>query len=193
MGYTEFTKSKVQPLMRKGMSVVELGSQQDHTMPRKPYMNKWFDIWEASYACIDLNGENDAMKLNLGELQLLDRSYNLVTNIGTFEHVAGPDGKFSWDASYRCWLNMFAAAYLGGVIYSESPQTGSWPGHGVAYLTTEFIYQICENADLEILDIGLHPACHNTKNGWNVWCTLSKTGPKFVSQAVFETFNLRTS
>lgn len=199
MGYTEFTKKQVQraigyTLPKKDQSVVELGAQNDHTQPKPmPYMNRWFKRHGIEiYACIDLNEENEACPLDLGTIIKVDEPFHLVTNIGTFEHVAGPSG-FSWEAAYNCWLNMFNMAMIGGIIYSESPQTGSWPGHGVAYLTTEFIYQLCEHAELEIIDIGLHPACHNTRNGWNVWCILRKTGPQFVSQAVFETFNLRTS
>lgn len=201
MGYTDFTKKQVvkaigYTLPCPRQRVVELGAQNDHTKrPPMPYMNEWFKKnGFDEYECIDLNGENNAKPWNLGiNLGIADRSFDLVTNIGTFEHVSGFDGKFSLEASYNCWLNMFNLLLPHGIIYSESPQTGSWPGHGVAYLTTEFIYQLCEHSDLQLLDIGVHAACHNTRNGWNVWCILRKTGDKFPTLEQFKTFDLRLS
>lgn len=205
MGYTDFTKKQVERAIsytaKPRQSVIELGSQQDHTSSLRPmpYMNDWFlnRMGFDEYRCIDINGENNALNIDLSKP--LDygehSSCDLVTQIGTFEHVSGPDGKFSWEASYWCWHHIYYLANLAtGVIYNESPQTGSWPKHGVAYLTAEFIYQLCEASGLRLIDIGVHPACHNTRNGYNVWAIMQHTGKgSFPDLATFKTFDLRQS
>lgn len=198
MGYTDFTISKIMPLLKATSQVVDLGAQNNYSHNAgfpAPYMSDWYEDRSVLYECIDLNGENNAIVKDLGEPGIMSEfkwPFGLVVDAGTSEHV-GRNGEFSWQAIYNCWRNKFDLCNDHGLIYSENPLTGNWPLHGFNYYTTEFYYQLAEHSGLSIIDIGLHPACHNTRNGWNVWCILRKTGPQFVSQAVFETFNLRTS
>lgn len=196
MGYTDFTRNKISSFVHSFDFVVDLGAQNNYCAGEPvpaPYISEWYEHKkQCCYACIDLNGENSAIQDDLGIYQQYQSKADLIVDAGTSEHV-GHNGEFSWQAIYNCWRNKFDLCKVDGLIYSENPLTGNWPLHGFNYYTTEFYYQLSENSNLAIVDIGLHPACHNTRNGWNVWCILRKTGDHFPEQATFERFNLRTS
>lgn len=194
MGYTQFTKDKLKPYLRRGKMIVDLGSQNDYAdkFPA-PYISDWYKAATMGYWCIDLNGENGARRHDLGELQPgYVSNCDIVVDAGTSEHV-GRNGEFDWTAIYNCWCNKFNLATTDGIIYSENPQTGSWPLHGFNYYTTAFYYQLADHSSLSIIDIGVHAACGNKKDGWNVWCLMAKFGNRFPDLQQFKTFDLRTS
>jgi len=195
MGYTDFTINNVQQLLRGVDMVVDLGAQNNYSYKSPvpaPYMREWYEAKNICYISIDLNGEDGARQDDLGVVQGYKGVADLLIDAGTSEHV-GYNGAFSWEAIYNCWVNKFALMKDGARIYSENPQTASWPLHGFNYYTTEFYYQLAEHADLGIIDIGVHAACHNTRNGWNVWCSMRKYGTAFPDLDTFKTFDLRQS
>jgi len=193
MGYTQYTKHKLDTWISPGKSIIDLGSQNDYSGPvPAPYISEWYAKKRMAYACIDLNGENGALTHDLAIIQDYKPEFDLVVDAGTSEHV-GVNGEFSWEGLYNCWLNKFNLCKQGGYIHSENPQTASWPLHGFNYYTAEFYYQLAAACDMAIMMIELYPAMNNTRNGWNVCCTLWKQGPKFLDLDTFKTFDLRQS
>lgn len=197
MGYTEFTKSKIQSIIDtyNPKNVIDLGSQNDHTSTVRPmpYISGWYKEKGMFYECIDTNGENDSWRLDLSKPfsnqkhwewrgQYVYRGYDLLVDAGTSEHVSGEDGKFSLEAIYNCWrMKHHPLLRNDWIMYNENPKTGNWPLHGVNYYSQEFYTELVKVADYEILDLGEHPAMNNYVDGWNIFCTLKKIGDKFPS------------
>jgi hypothetical protein len=187
-------------------SVIELGAQNNYAQPHlpAPYMKSWYEARGLNYNAIDLSQENGAWPIDLGRaafegLPNLIAFQNvkfyqrdLVTDFGTSEHV-GIDGKFDWEAIYHCWQIKFHLCKIDGVIISENPKTGNWPGHGFQWYTKEFYYRLACYAGLEIILIDQIPAMGNTTDGWNILCVMRKNSNAFPDLETFKTFDLRQS
>lgn len=195
MGYTQFSKQKVQELIDSYnvKSVMDFGSQNDYGQPAlpAPYISEWYKEKDISYQCIDLCGENNSLlidlaypiKENLGE-------FDMVVDCGTIEHVS-IDNNFVWEAIYNAWKTKYDLTKVGGVIYSENPKTGNWPGHGRNYHTMQFYKQMSELIDCELLDLGEHPACGNVTDGWNIFASIQKKSNRFPSLEEFKNLDIR--
>lgn len=215
MGYTLFTKELVEKVIKdyNPKSVIDLGAQNDFSGPNlpAPYISEWYkEIGIERYMCIDLNGENFAYKLDLskylpvdfinfigtlsnGDPFLFSREVDLVGDVGTIEHI-GRDGKFDWEASYICWCNKWNLLKKGGIMVNENPKTQSWVGHGFAYFTKEFYLEMeAMYPWFRIIELGEHAACHNYKDGWNIYCVLQKTSNICISFEQFKTLPLKQS
>lgn len=167
---------------------MDYGAQNLYNQPKlpAPYASTWYKELGIEYVCIDLNGENGALQIDLAYPIKEDLGqFDLVVDAGTTEHV-GIDGKFSWEATYSAWLNKFNLCKIGGFIYSENPLTENWPGHGFAYHTEEFYKEISGRTLMPLLQLGKHPACNNTVDGWNVYSTLMKVSSDFISLEEFK-------
>jgi len=185
MGITDFSLLILNKYINEQKTVLELGAQNLYveSYPGAPYADKYYKAKGLEYTCIDLNKENNAIELDLSIKQTLDK-YDIVTDFGTSEHV-GIDGKHDTKAFYNCWLNKHNSCKIGGLIISENPKTGNWPGHGFNYVTENFYRQLAEANGYEILEIGEHPAMNNTTDGWNIYCVLRKTKDKFMTLTNF--------
>lgn len=177
MGITNFSAGLIANYTKPHYRhVIELGAQNMYhsDYPNAPYADGFYkSIGIDSYMCIDLNGENGAIKKNLG--QPIPNFYaDIVTDFGTSEHV-GVDGKHDQRAFYNCWKNKFDMCLNGGIIVSENPKTGNWPEHGFNYVCREFYEQLAKKNGLVVLELGECPAMGNTTDGWNVYCVLHKT------------------
>lgn len=208
MGYTEFTKSKIQSIIdsynlneytHNLKFVMDLGSQNDHTSTLRPmpYISDWYKEKGIWYECIDLNKENDAISIDLSKplgesywardnnIGIVEGRVQLLVDAGTSEHVSGENNKFDWNAIFNCWETKNTLLCERGIMYNENPKTGNWPLHGVNYYSQEFYTELVKVADYEILDLGEHPAMNNYVDGWNIFCTLKKIGDKFPSPDEF--------
>lgn len=189
-------------------SVLEFGSQNDYTMNLNPppfadHLYKSLGI--QFYSCIDLAGDNKAIKADLSNIIPPIHKYSLVSDFGTSEHIvkmrAFQITPFCNDTIhsiyptevediergyYNSWVNKFSFCELNGIIICENPLTGNWPGHGYSYLGRDFYTELEKNSSLRIIDQGTDPAMGNTTDGWNIWAILEKTGEKFP---LFEQFN----
>jgi len=105
MGITNFSKSLIEKALQIKpdiKSVIELGSQNDYTTgeANPPFANNLYKQFGVSrYACIDLAGDNNSIKIDLSEAipeftkseggrpQYQHNSFDLVTDFGTSEHV----------------------------------------------------------------------------------------------------------
>src|SRR5579863_759685 len=96
MGYTSFTKQLVQKVLVRDdiQSVIDLGSQNDYEIggDRPPFISDWYATKRINYTCIDLAGDNAALKLDLAYPFEIHKPYDLVVDAGTSEHVVQSDG-----------------------------------------------------------------------------------------------------
>ena len=186
MGITDFSLSLLEGIIaeHKPRSVIELGAQNLYT--NGPAYGKYADTFYRErgirYQCIDLNGENRAWRRDLSkpyvdECTAETPQFDLVTDFGTSEHVQG---------FYQCWLNKWRLCKVGGVIVSENPKTGNWPGHGYNYVTMEFYAGLSKALGNDAtMEMGEHPAMGNTTDGWNVWCIMVKNSEDFITEKEF--------
>jgi hypothetical protein len=192
-------------------SVIELGAQNNYSQPNlpAPYMREWYEAKGIAYDSIDLSGECGAIAMDLGKpfqnplgswnFPYLAFGYDLVADFGTSEHVSDDGnsygtGKFSWEAIYNCWeTKNLLLRDSGGIMFSENPKTGNWPGHGFNYYCLDFYIQLCEKSDYRIIELGEHAAMNNYVDGYNIYCIMQKTGPGFISFADFQKLPLYKS
>jgi hypothetical protein len=84
-----------------------------------------------SVISIDIMGDRGSIPVNLCQdisTWNLGR-FDVITNYGTTEHV---------DDQYMCWKNMHNSLEVGGIIISEIPKHGHWPGHCEFYYDLTF-------------------------------------------------------
>jgi hypothetical protein len=203
MGYTNFTIGKVTQILEsikseKGIiSVLDFGAQNNYNQPNlpAPFMSEWYSAYEhpISYTSIDLSGENGSLQFDLARpMPAYLNTYDLLCDIGTGEHV-GIDGHFEWEAFYQFWKNKHDLCRIGGIIFSENPETGSWPQHGFQWLSKKLYWELCSWSDYELLECDRVAAMGNTTDGWNVYAIMKKRGYNFPSLEQFKTFSLFTS
>lgn len=198
MGYTGNTKRIIQTVINtyNTKTVIDLGSQQDYDQPHlpAPYVDGWYTAQGVKYACIDLNGENGAFKIDLGLpwLEYDEGNTDLVVDAGTSEHV-GREGSFSWEAIYNCWGNKHNLLKEGGIMVNENPKTGNWPGHGLNYYTKDFYRALEAATDYHVILLDEHPAMENRIDGWNVVCVMQKKSDRFPSLEEFMKLGIQTS
>jgi hypothetical protein len=181
MGITSFSISLIEKYKNGAKNVCELGAQnlydRDYGI-NFPYADKYYSAKGMDYTCIDINGENGAIELDLENPQEIVDQYDLVTDFGTSEHVRN---------SYNTHKVIHELTKEGGIIIRENPKSGNWPGHGFNYYTKSFYEKLAEACGYEILELGEHPAMGNTIDGWNVYCVLKKVnGEKFISKSKFD-------
>ena len=171
MGVTGFSLDllKKHNLDKKDLNVLELGCQNIYNQENYGEIsNDYFSGKGQHITSIDLEGCNGSDVVNLDKP--IDKKYinkfDVVTNFGTSEHCGD---------LFQTFKNMYNACKVGGVIICENPKIGNWKGHGNHYMTTFFYHEFCGEMEMEVLDLGEHPAMGNTKDGWNVYCVFKKS------------------
>jgi hypothetical protein len=196
------------------VNVMELGSQnlylESSDRERPPFANEFYEGRAMHYMCIDMAGDNSALRLNLAKpIPGTHILFDLVTDFGTAEHVvdtpehapaAFHDGHINSVypttkpteeqiaiGFYNCWKNKNDLTKPGGLILSVNPKTGNWPDHGYTYLDLSFYTSLAALGYYKIHHLAEHPAMGNVDSGWNIECILEKmTDEPFLS---FEDFN----
>lgn len=195
--------------------VIELGSQNlylegcDYQKP--PFANEWYESRGIQYMCIDMAGDNNAIKINLSQCWYREdyMIFDLVTDFGTSEHVADVEkfqstefhdghihsvypayepleNEIAW-GYYSVWCNKHNLVKPGGLIVSVNPKTGNWPGHGYTYIDSEFYKSLASKCDYTIHHLRENAAMGNTKDGWNIECILEKKSDNaFISFDEFQ-------
>lgn len=182
MGVTSFSMQLIERYLPGVKNVCELGAQNNYAQPKlpAPYMKEWYEARGIEYDCIDLSAENGCTVADLSKVLEFEEGepqrFDLVTDFGTSEHVSD---------YYNCWLNKWNLCKDGGVIISENPMTGNWPGHGLHYLDTNFYFELAEALGCKLMGTGTQAACNNTTDGWNVWGIIVKQG-EFLSAEEFK-------
>jgi hypothetical protein len=179
-------------------NVIELGSQnlylENHEKP--PFASEWYEHRAISYMCIDMAGDNAALKLNLAKPAPASMLFDLVTDFGTSEHVVDtpdhapesfhgghinsvyptrePTEEEILRGFYNCWKNKHQFTKPGGLIISVNPKTRNWPAHGYTYLDKQFYLELAALMDYHVHHLEENAAMGNTESGWNIECILEK-------------------
>lgn len=106
-------------------SVLELGNKRGTGGPGDTY-KKYFEGRGIRHVSVDINGLDGALPMDLRQPLGLG-TFDLVTNIGTSEHV---------DRQEPVWRNIIEAADT--AIACVTPFPGDWPGHGLFYPDAHF-------------------------------------------------------
>jgi hypothetical protein len=190
------------------VSVLELGAQTFYqnykSVAYGSYASEYYKLKDVEYyKCIDLNGENNAVNVDLSIPQNLGK-FNMVTDFGTSEHIAGFteeaeqqtefDGNNTWkhsehhtagiEAFYNCWTTKYNASNL--LIVSSNPATGHWKGHGHFYYTIQFYERLCELTGMRPIILEEHYAMGNYIDGKEICCALDVRGSHWVSLDEFK-------
>lgn len=190
MGYTSFSVQVLEKLISefKPKSVLDYGAQNMYNQPvlPAPYAKDWYESMGIKYTAIDISGENESQPIDLSKpLVIIPEVYDLVVDCGTSEHC-GIDGKHDPMAFYNAVKNKHDLLKTGGIMFSENPKTGNWPGHGFNYYSQNFYKTLATLNNYEILELGEVAAMGNVTDGWNIYCVLKRVNNNpFIS---FEDF-----
>lgn len=193
MGLTKLSKERViRTIVWKSTedketisSVIELGTQNlyDKAYPEKVYA-KDFYVYELNmlYYCIDLNGENLALTLDLEKPIKPFGPYDLVTDFGTSEHIKN---------LHQCWTTIHTLCKVGGMIICENAKGGDGE-KCLNYRTRRFYEQLAKAMDYQIIEIMEEMALGTEIDRWNVCCILKKLSDKpFVNKTKFNKFDFK--
>ena len=190
MGLTGHTFDLITKHCNMNGSMLELGDQiiyfgNQYGAYSTPYFKKHYP--KLKHICIDIKPEQHAVVKDLRE-PLEMGLFDSITNAGTTEHVSTKIG------FYNAFKHIHESLAVGGVVVHENPKTGNWKGHGEHYMTESFYHSLANDMNYDILEIGEHPAMHNTTDGWNIYCVLrKKSDNKFVSEKTFNEYDFRQS
>jgi hypothetical protein len=196
MGYTTHEKLLVCKYAKPWMSILDFGSQNDYSTGEDfpPFISEWFKKMEChDYTCIDLAGDNGALKIDVSYPVDLGRQFDLVLDIGFGEHVVRADEYYMTaflgghinsvypsniksvkEGYYTFWLNKFNLLKDGGIMINCNPKTENWPQHCYTWVSFDTYYSLNAISGLKIIDIGEHPASGNSKDGWEIWSVMRK-------------------
>lgn len=113
--------------------MLELGGKQDGGRTYKA----WFEALGFRHVSVDINEEYGALGLDLRKPLNLG-TFDMVTNVGTSEHVSEDD----WAGQVECWRNILEAMHIGSVLICDTPKPGYWKGHGTWYPHAEFYREL---------------------------------------------------
>lgn len=123
-GHVDKTCEKIN-MQLKDVKMLELGNQRMGIWDRPDYYKPYKDILMErgikEHISIDLNGENGALKIDLGkEITQWKNYFDIVTNFGTAEHV---------NNQYMVYKNIHDVCRVGGAMLHFGPPVGDWPRH----------------------------------------------------------------
>lgn len=147
-------------------SILELGAQHfiDESGTRGYFKNLFPNY---PITCIDLNGENGSLRINLAMELTHTNRYDVITNGGTTEHVSD---------QYQCWKNIHTLLKPNGIVISEVPEKGSWKGHCQYYVDYSFFKSMSN--DFEIVD---YRSIYYPGNGYLSFSILQKMSSSFTT------------
>jgi len=126
-----------------GNTMLELGNKETRGVTYKSL----FESMGITHTSIDWNGLDGALNLDLRE-PINIGTFDMVTNIGTTEHVDNQEG---------VWENIHNFIKVGGVFVSTTP--ANWPHHGLYHPRMEFFEEFCKNGyEIEIMEEVGRPA-----------------------------------
>jgi hypothetical protein len=117
--------------------MLELGNKVKGDMVYKDV----FEKLGLRHVSVDMNGKDGALPLDLRKPIDLG-TFDMVTNIGTSEHVAQND----YAGQVECWRNIVNAMHVGSVLVSITPLEGArkWARHGRWYPQRLFFMELAE-------------------------------------------------
>lgn len=155
-----------------GKKMLELGDQmilieELHEKTGKEY----FENRGVLHTSVDLNGCHGALKVDLAKpMERTDwkNNFDIVTNLGTIEHVEPKK------AQYECFKSVHNCLKVGGIAIHFLPdideliKNGSWKNHCNNYYSHDFVNILVNNNDYELLSLkvinGLICPCYRKKS-----------------------------
>lgn len=110
------------------------------------------------YSAIDLHGTSAAKKFDLNNQIEVERQYDLVTNLGTSEHVFN---------QYQFFKNMHDCTKPGGLMIHSLPNQGCYD-HGFFNYHPTFFFDICEANQYESIGMFYVDATQNPAQAENI-------------------------
>jgi SAM-dependent methyltransferase len=141
----------IAPHLENVRTMLELGNKFNEQVGRS--YKAWFtETYGIEHVSVDVNGLDGALALDLRQpLTLINgRAFDMVTNIGTSEHVES-------DQHY-VWKNMWDHLAVGGYLVSVTPLPGDWHWHGMWYPTEEFYDALAYRNDMALIELGEYGA-----------------------------------
>jgi hypothetical protein len=121
-------------------SIMELGNKKN---PRGVYKH-YFESIGIEHVSIDWNGQDGALPYDLQQPLPLDRTFDVVTDIGCIEHV---------EQQEPVWRNVhnFSHGYMVHIL----PLVNTWKGHGLYKYEMEFLRTLAQVNQyvIEVLDL----------------------------------------
>lgn len=129
----------------RGKRICEMGNQRicDYAAPVIGTTHKLARHWMLDegveeYVSIDTNGQDGALEIDLGKPVpfALRGRFDIVTNIGTSEHVVGPPPHTRnsiLKAQTECFKNAFRLCRDGGLMINHVPPVHSWREHSCVH------------------------------------------------------------
>jgi hypothetical protein len=139
----------IEPMLAGVRSMLELGNKKNERagISYKSWFTHQYDLTHVS---VDTNGEDGALALDLrlplGELN--GQQFDMVTNIGTSEHVDGQQ--------CSVWENMWNHLAVGGALVSITPLPGDWDWHGMWYPTEDFYDALAHDNGMQVIELGVY-------------------------------------
>lgn len=134
----------ISPLV--GNSMLELGNKKKAGGEGETFTYKAvFQSLGFRHVSIDTNGLDGALNKDLRKPLSLG-TFDMVTNIGTSEHVS----EDHWDGQVECWRNIIGAMHVGSVLISVGPKEGSWVNHGTWYAQEPFYEEMARLNGLKV-------------------------------------------
>ena len=148
---------------KKETTLIELGIQESYGELDFHYLRDHIGHNYKSYLSIDLHDLPNVTKVDLSVYAPDLFRCDILTNLGTSEHVEYEDGQ------YNCWLNIHKWVSVGGIAIHEIPKIGNWPGHCRYYCDHDF-FKYFEKLGYNIIE--LHDNLYSSGN--NIWCVMKK-------------------
>lgn len=180
MGITNKSLDRLQPYLKQGIKMLELGAQNIYSAENYGEIAKdYFKRIGIAHMSIDIIEHQMCVQADLRQQLKIGYDFDVVTNFGTTEHIDG--------SLYQPFKNIHEACKVGGVMIHENPKTGNWPGHGQHYFTQDFYAYLATQCGYDLIEVTEEAAMSNVTDGWNVCAVLRKMkDEKFISKKEFE-------
>lgn len=157
----------------EGVRICELGDQRGcYGIFNDLSARQYFEKRGADYVSIDLNGNHGALVLDLTEPITGLGEFDLITNLGTSEHVE------PLEKQYEVFKNIHDLCKVGGHMINYVPHEEQWKTHAPARYTKDFFDILAFRSGHENIRTEL------TKEGM-VRSVTKKTSDSFVSREDF--------
>lgn len=174
--------------IKQGDRVIELGDQEVNIdeSRRSAAVGHYLKSQEfykgIETVSIDINGEHGSLPLDLSKsipAKSLPEPGDVLTDFGTIEHVKD---------LYSGLKNSFNLIKVGGLGIHVNPlASGYAANHGFHYFTESFWEGFCKVAGLELVDLFVQAAYHNTETGNELYCIYRKAeSSKFPTKKAFD-------
>lgn len=145
----KFIRSVVQTQgLQRGFSVCDLGNLWLYENMRavRPAREFYAELGCGGYLCLDGNGEDDALVVDLNKQVPVDYVFDIVTDLGTGEHV------FDQAQVFRTVHDLLKVR---GVFVFDRP-TQRWRDHGFYNMQPNLIRALCAANDYELIALREH-------------------------------------